>query len=205
MKRCWQHGAGKRVRGDSLPAQHGLMRHFLLVLIPLALALGLMAGAQPLARPTREYEVKAAFLFRFLQFVEWPSTAATNAALRFTIGILGEDPFGAVLEETIAGETLNGRSLTIKRAQQVAEMKNCAVVFVCSSQKNKVRAIVQELGDSNILTVSDIDQFCTQGGMIGLLTEGGRICFEINQEAAERQGLKISSRLLRLGRVRAKN
>ncbi len=151
-----------------------------------------------------EYEVKAAFLFNFMQFVEWPAGASPPAGTPLVIGVLGEDPFGLMLEHTIEGETLHGRPLAIRRARRLADLRDCHLVFVCRSEKPNLREIVGALRGHPALTVSDVEQFCRHGGMIGLITEGSRICFEINQAAAEQAGLRISSKLLRLGRRTAK-
>lgn len=152
----------------------------------------------------REYEVKAAFLLNFMQFVEWPASVTNSTKTPFLIGILGEDPFGTTLEEIIKDENINGRTLTIKRKRQATELKDCQLIFVCRSEKTQLKEILSTLRGSCSLTVSDTDQFCRHGGMIGLFNEGGKIRFEINQEAAEQSQLKISSKLLRLGRLTAK-
>jgi hypothetical protein len=158
-------------------------------------------GSQP---KFREYEVKAAFLLNFLQFVDWPATSVTNTAAPLVIGVLGEDPFGSVLDETIKGETVQGRPLQVKREKKVAHLKDCHLVFITRSERGQLKESLRELRDSPTLTVSDLEAFCKQGGMIGLLSESGKIRFEINQAAAEAGGLKISSKLLRLGRPMAK-
>ena len=152
----------------------------------------------------REYEVKAPLLLNFMQFVEWPAGASTNAQAPLLIGVLGEDPFGSILEETIKGETIRGRLLAIKRARQIADLTDCHLIFVCRSEETHLREILAALRDCSALTVSDIAPFCRHGGMIGLINEGGRIRFQINQEAAEQSQLKISSKLLRLGCLAAK-
>ena len=146
-----------------------------------------------------EYEVKAAFLFNFMQFVEWPAGASTNGEAPFWIGVLGEDPFGKKLEDAIEGETLHGRPLALKRARRIEDLKGCHLLFVCRSEKAQLGEILGALRGTSTLTVSDIEQFCRNGGMIGLINERGRIRFEINREAAEQCQLKISSKLLRLG------
>ncbi len=151
-----------------------------------------------------EYEVKAAFLLNFMQFVEWPAGALPPAGTPLVIGVLGEDPFGLMLEQTIEGETIHGRPLTIRRARRLTDLKDCHLVFVCRSEKPNLREIASALRGYPVLTVSDVEQFCRHGGMIGLVTEGGRIRFEISQEAAEQAGLKISSKLLRLARPTGK-
>ena len=146
-----------------------------------------------------EYEVKAAFLLNFMQFVEWPASASTNADAPILIGVLGKDPFGSTLDGTVKGETLRGRPLAIRRTRQIADLKDCHLVFVCRSEKARLGEVLGALRVSAVLTVSDIEHFCRNGGMIGLITEGSKIRFEINQEAAEQRKLKISSKLLRLG------
>lgn len=151
-----------------------------------------------------EYEVKAAFLFNFMHFVHWPDSAMTNAGAPLLIGVLGEDPFGSILEKTIKDETVHGRSLAIRRKRQIVDLKGCHLVFVCRSESAQLGNILGALHGFSTLTVSDIDQFCRDGGMIGLVSEGGRIRLEINQAAAEQSKLKISSQLLRLARLKGK-
>jgi len=170
----------------------------------------IVAGGRPVwaqsgaAQEFSEYEVKAAFLFNFMQFVEWPAGSTTNAGAPFMIGVLGEDPFGSILEETIKGETINGRALVIKRGRQVADIKDCHLVFICRSEKAQIKDILYALRDCSALTVSDIEQFCGRGGMIGLTKDVRKIRIEINQDAAKKRGLIISSKLLRLGRLTVK-
>jgi len=182
-----------------------LNRRLACALSALLIAGGGLAPAQTGSAPKySEYEVKAAFLFNFMQFVEWPADASTHAGAPLLIGVLGEDPFGSLLENTIQGETIRGRPLTIKRKRHVADLKDCQLIFVCRSEMPRLREIVGALRGFPVLTVSDAEQFCRNGGMIGLIHEGGRIRFEINQEAAERCGLTISSKLLRLARQTVK-
>ena len=148
-----------------------------------------------------EHEVKAAFLFNFMQFVEWPASVATNASRPLVIGVLGDYPFGAALDETIKGETVRGQPLQIKRSRLVDDMKDCQLVFICRNEKPHLKEILNSLRGCGTLTVSDIEEFCQHGGMIELLNEGGKIRFAINQEAAEQGKVKISSKLLRLARL----
>jgi hypothetical protein len=152
----------------------------------------------------REYEIKAAFLLNFLQFVEWPAAVASNSAAPMVIGILGEDPFGAVLDENIKGESVHGRPLAIKRERKASQLKDCQLVFIARSEKGQLKDCLNELRGASVLTVSDLDSFCRQGGMIALFNEGGKVRFEINQTAALESKLKISSKLLRLGRPMGK-
>ena len=141
-----------------------------------------------------EYEVKAAFLFNFVQFVKWP--AGFNGPV--TIGILGDDPFGGALEKTIQGEVVNGRKLAVKRAKAVADLKGCQIVFVSNSERGNLAAILPALAAANVLTVGEQEGFVKQGGAIGFTAGGEKVRFEINNGAAQRAGLEISARLLKL-------
>ena len=141
-----------------------------------------------------EYEVKAAFLFNFIQFVKWP--AALNGPV--TIGILGDDPFGGMLEKTIQGEVVNGRKLAVKRAKAAADLKGCQIVFVSNSERGNLAAILPALAAANVLTVGEQEGFVKQGGAIGFTAGGEKVRFEINNAAAQRAGLEISARLLKL-------
>jgi hypothetical protein len=150
---------------------------------------------------SREYQIKAAFLFNFAQFVEWPSNVFTNADAPLCIGILGDDPFGAALDETLKGETIRNRKLTVQRSQRVEDLKGCQLVFICKSEKDRMSGILSELNRGQILTVSEIDGFARQGGVINFYLEGKKVRFEINTAAAQREGLKVSSQLLSLGKI----
>jgi hypothetical protein len=143
-----------------------------------------------------EYRVKAAYLFNFTKFVEWPEAAVqkTNA---FTICAAGRNPFGPILSSTVVGETAAGRPL-VARVVDLADVPSCQVLFVPRgvAPGGYLRAATA----SPVLTVGESPDFLTQGGAINFVLEGGRVRFEINQAAAERAGLRISSRLLQLGR-----
>ena len=149
----------------------------------------------------REYQIKAAFLFNFVQFVKWPGAAFTSSDAPFNIGILGDDPFGSALDDTIQGEVVNGHRLTIMRSQSAGELEGCQMVFVCRSAQNDTGAILARLGSRPILTVSDAKDFARDGGDIDFYLMDGKIRFEINAQAAKRQGLNISSQLLALGKI----
>lgn len=145
-----------------------------------------------------EYDVKAVTLFKFVQFIKWPPAGGTQ----FTIGVVGNDPFGGALDRAIQGESVGGKKLAIKRARRVEDLKDCQVVFVPASERANVAAIVASLAGKNILTVGEHEGFAKQGGAIGFTSGGGKVGFEINHGAARSAGLEISSRLLKLaGRV----
>jgi hypothetical protein len=150
---------------------------------------------------SREYQVKAAFLYNFAQFVDWPSATFVNTNTPFSIGILGDDPFDGSLDETIQGETVNGHKIAAVRSQRIEDLKNCQIIFVCRSEKKRVAEILTELDSKPILTVSEIDGFARDGGGINFFLAGSKVRFEINPGAAQSDGLKISSQLLSLGKI----
>jgi len=150
---------------------------------------------------SKEYQLKAAFLFNFAQFVKWPPDSFTNADAPFYIGILGDDPFGSALEETIQGETINNHRLTVVRAQRIEDLKDCQMIFVSRSEEGHVGEILSQLGSRPVLTVSEVESFARNGGDIDFYLSAGKVRFEINPQSAQRCGLKISSQLLSLGKL----
>jgi hypothetical protein len=174
--------------------------------LALATFLFLAAGwsqAADKAGAASEYQVKAAFLFNFVKFTEWPAVAFTNSAAPLVIGVLGTDPFGSALDDVVKGEVINGRSLVVKRFPSGDTPAACHVLFVSRSEKARLPDLRAELKQKPVLTVSDLDQFCQQGGMINLvLSAGGTVKPEINPEASRSAGLQISSKLLNLPLVR---
>jgi hypothetical protein len=166
----------------------------------LLLVLCFGAGGSVGAAPT-EYEVKAAFLYHFAQFSGWPpqSFASSNAPL--IIGIIGADPFGPSLDAFVKGEEVSGHSLVIKRLSTDNEISTCHILFVGRSEQNRVPALLKKLRGYPVLTVSEVEHFGEQGGIIHFIMEKGAVHFEINPAAAERAGLKINSKLLRVARI----
>jgi ribosome-associated protein YbcJ (S4-like RNA binding protein) len=150
---------------------------------------------------SREYQIKAAFLFNFAEFVKWPPDSFANPDAPFCIGILGDDPFGAALDETIQGEVINNHRMTVVRSQRIEDLEGCQMIFVSRSEEGHVVEILTELGSRPILTVSEVESFAQDGGDIDFYLSDGKVRFEINPESARRCGLKISSQLLSLGRV----
>jgi len=144
-----------------------------------------------------EYQIKAVFLFNFAQFIDWPARAFPDATTPLVIGILGEDPFGAYLDETVRNEKVNNRPLVIQRYRRVDEIKICHILFISRSEQNQLEQILAELKGRNTLTVGDYEGFALHGGMIRFITEKNRIRLRINLEAAKAANLTISSKLLR--------
>ncbi len=151
--------------------------------------------------PPKEYQVKAVFLFNFTQFVEWPSTAFNSAADPFVIGILGEDPFGDYIKETIAGEQFMGHPLVVQHYTTAKDIGNCHILFINSNDPKKIKATLSAVVNRSILTVSDTDNFAYLGGMIGFVTRDNKIRLQIKPAAAKDTGLNISSKLLRVADI----
>ena len=147
-----------------------------------------------------EYEIKAAFLYNFAKFVDWPVESFRDDSSNLTLGILGVDPFGPALD-TIKDKTVRGRKITIKRSKNMEDLKGCHILFVSASEKGNLKQILNGLRDSNVLTVSEIERFANLGGIVNFIRVDNKIQFEINPEAAQRNKLKISSQLLRLARI----
>jgi hypothetical protein len=175
------------------------LRLILLTMSGLAFKPGESSAQTP--PPSKEYQIKAVFLFHFAQFVEWPATAFPDAATPIRIGVLGEDPFGAALEEAIRGETIRNRGLVILRSQRVEDLKNCHLLFIGRLAKGRADQILPQLNSAAVLTVSESEGFAARGGVINFYLEGNKVRFEINPGVAQRHGLKISSQLLSLGRI----
>jgi YfiR/HmsC-like len=145
-----------------------------------------------------EYQVKAAYLYNFGRFVVWPAKLTTANTGPFTICVLGEDPFGPALDTTLAGETIGNQKVAARRISSLQESVDCQILFISSSEAKRLNKIIEALGNSAVLTVSDIPQFSQRRGMIQLLMEGNRIRFEVNLAATQRAGLTLSSELLKV-------
>ena len=158
-------------------------------------------GATAEPAPSKEYQVKAVFLFNFAQFVEWPPTAFPEPGAPISIGVLGDDPFGTALEETVRGETVGNRKITVQRSHKVEDLKNCQLLFISKSEKGRTAEILSSLTPGPVLTVSEVESFAHQGGVINFYLEGNKVRFEINPAAARRQRLKLNSQLLSLGKI----
>jgi hypothetical protein len=151
--------------------------------------------------PSREYQVKAVFLFRFTQFVEWPSRSFPDKTTPLVIGILGEDPFGTYLDDVVRGERVNNRPLVVQRYRRAEDVKICHVLYVSPAAADGVEQISARLKGRNILTVGETATFVRSGGMIGFATDSGKLQLTINAEAARGSGLRISSKLLRIAEI----
>jgi hypothetical protein len=172
----------------------------------LILSLILVVGAalQVFAQGTEfdEYRVKAAFLFSFAKFVVWPLDAFTDSGQPIGICVLGQNPFGSVLEETVRGKVVENRTFVVREISNAQEASKCHIVFVSASEKKRSPAWLEELKNQKVLTVSETDGVNSNGGVIGLSLKDGRVRIEIDPAAAARAKLRISSKLLSLADIR---
>jgi YfiR/HmsC-like len=143
-----------------------------------------------------EYRVKAAYLLNFTRYVEWPPPPASNT--RLSICVMGTDPFGRILDATVAGRTVQGRSLEVRRVQNAPEARGCEVVFVSRETWRRGPESLKALADAGSLTVGESEQFARNGGVIGFVIRDETVRFVINAAARDRAGLRISSRMLSL-------
>ncbi|MCM0081942.1 YfiR family protein [Geomonas sp. Red32] len=143
-----------------------------------------------------EYQLKAAFLYNFLKFVDRPAEAVTSPTT-ICIGILGRDPFEDALD-SLKGKLAKGRRVVVLRVRSVEEARSCDLLFVSASEKGRLSHLLKQANTLHLLTVADQQGFCEAGGMINLVTVNNRIAFDVNLAAANRARLKISSQLLRL-------
>jgi len=165
----------------------------------LTVSIGFQAQGQPIST-SLEQKVKAAYLFNFTKYVEWPPKAFSRAADPILIGVLGVDPLGPLLEETIGDRQVGGRKVQIKRSRKAQDLRSCHMVLISSSERSRLAEIFRELGGTFALTVSDIPQFSGNSGMITFVLENETVRFDINLENAQRAGLKINARLLNTAR-----
>ena len=152
-----------------------------------------IAGQAAAQEPSIEYQVKAAYLYNFVKFVEWPAAARTGP---LTICVAGRSPFGGTLDDIVRGESMDGRRVAVRTIQ--APQADCHVVFV--PQGVGAGEYLRAARSAPVLTVGEDPDFIAEGGIINFVRDAGMVRFEIDQEAARRARLQISSRLLRLAR-----
>ena len=155
----------------------------------------------PTAAPApREYLIKAVFLYNFAKFTTWPAESFPDPQAPLRLCILGEDAFGAAME-SIDGKSIKQRPLAVIRIAQVSDAVRCHILFISTSEEERLRAILDDLRERPILTIADMPDFARAGGTINLKTVEDRIRFDINVDAANAADLRLSSKLLRLGNI----
>ncbi len=152
-------------------------------------------------------QIKAAYLFNFAKFITWPAKSlATNAPVEFVIGVMGESAFADALQHALVGKSVDNHRIKVRQLSSTDELAGCQIVFIGSSEQARLPQILSKLDDSSVLTVSDINRFLDEGGMVRLFdyenptTHQKSIRFEVDPERVQRAGLKASSKLLQLSK-----
>lgn len=148
------------------------------------------------AQARSEFEVKAAFLFNFAKFVDWQPDLFPAPDTALKICVIGENPFGPEFAQSMEGKIVQGRKLQLFNVQDVQQARSCQILYIASSNRREVLEILKGVSEARILTVGDNSDFARSGGVISFVLENNRVRFDINVEAAERAGLKLSSKLL---------
>lgn len=153
------------------------------------------------AQDVSDVQVKAAFLYNFARFVEWPHDAFAGPGSPFIIGVIGNNHFARTLEQTVRGRLINGRPIFVKVLTADAGLKSCHILYVQSLSDRHMSAMLADAAGASVLTVGDSEHFAHIGGVINFFVQDSRVRFEINPDAADRAHLRISAKLLALARV----
>jgi len=174
-------------------------RHLVLALLA-AVAITCSYAFDAAADAALEYRVKAAFLYNFAKFVTWPGTAFASPEAPVVFCVVGEDPFGELLESTTKDRKVEGREIEIRRVPHDAVLAGCHLVFTSEVDGGRMARVLQQAAAAGALAIGESDDFLTQGGMVRLLVEEGKVRFDVSTRATETVGLKVSSQLLKLAR-----
>jgi hypothetical protein len=150
---------------------------------------------------SHEYPLKAVFLFNFAQFTDWPTNAFEKPDSPLVIGVLGDDPFGALLDDAVRDEIVNGRKFVVERYRRVEDIKICHILFISQSETRRLDKIVATLKGKPVLTVSEIDNSAYNGVRVQFITENNKIRFRINMDSLKEANLTMSSKLLRVAEI----
>jgi YfiR/HmsC-like len=175
-----------------------LLRRTKLLLATLLIA---ASAASSFGAAPNEYSLKAVFLYNFCRFIEWPDSAFAGPNDPLVIGVFGDDPFGPLLDEAVAGETFRGRSIRIEHYRSLREIGRCQLLFVSASESGRVNEILSAVAGRSIVTVGESENFIEHGGMIALVADRNRVRLLINPEALRAARLDASSKLLRVAEI----
>ncbi|MBN1931851.1 MAG: YfiR family protein [Desulfobacterales bacterium] len=149
----------------------------------------------------REYLVKAAFLYNFAKFVDWPIEVFEDEHAPIYLCILGKNPFDDDVIQSIENKTVDGRKLLVETSKHAKDHSKCHILFISRSMEKEAKQILTDIKDRPVLTVSDIAEFTSLGGIIEFIVINNKIRFEINIDSARHAGLKISSHLLKMAKI----
>jgi len=192
------HQTFPRLGSNNLLPGKTVWRWFIKTLVPAAaLAVSLGFAAETV---TKEYQLKAAFIYNFTKFVDWPVQRSGSKDRPFTIGVFGKNPFGDELNKLAQGRSVNGRSMVIKNITSTNEAVSVDLLFVSSGQEESLGKFLITIQGEGVLTIGESKSFAEYGGIINFVTEADKIRFEINLDEAERGGLKLRAQLLKLAK-----
>jgi hypothetical protein len=195
-------GSLRQRRRNILSLQAAYLRSQVCAIV-LAILLAL-AGATPIwaqANPAVEYQVKAAFLYNFTKFVEWPADAFQGEKSPIILCVFKHDPFGSALDEVIRGKTINNREVLARRISELPDLKSCHLVFVSSVENKHLSEVLSSLKGTSALVVGEGEGFAERGGGIQFFLEANKLRFAVNVDAVHRASLSVSSKLLTLARI----
>ena len=167
----------------------------------LGLLLGGLVGASAPAQSVNEYQMKAAYVYNLAKFVEWPADTFKTARDPIGICVLGQSPIFAPLSEAVNGEMIDDHKLSVRQVSDVGQAGHCQILFVGSADRKYLQFVLQDQRTAGILTVGEKPAFAAEGGVVAFALVDNRVQIEINLEAAERQKLRISPKLLSLARI----
>jgi len=173
----------------------------MLALLAFSFAVVRSASVCAQSKATNEYEIKAAFLYDFAKFVEWPSSAFSDPKQPFGICVFGRDPFGHALEDALLDKTIGDHPVILGRAKQISDLVGCQIVFISGTESPRLPEILSRSRRHGALLVGETEGFAAAGGVVQFVLDQNRVRFAINPDAADRAGLKISSKLLALALI----
>jgi hypothetical protein len=166
-----------------------------------ALGLILASGGRADDDAPKEYQVKAAFIYNFVQFTQWPDSAFSASDSPLVVAVFGSNPFGDSLQKAMDGKKLGNHPIVVKQFDSTDSIPSCHVLFVAASEEGRLNDVFRSAADHPILTIGEATTFCDKGGAMRFLIDDGKIRFEVNLDAVKRAGLHISAKLLNLARI----
>lgn len=191
----------ERKRAPGSPQSAYCRAQFCVLLLRALLSLGTATSIWAQASVSVEYQLKAAFLYNFAKFVEWPLDALPNDNSPITLCVFRHDPFGTALDEVVRGKTINSREVLARRITELADLKSCQLLFVSVKEARHVPEILNTLKGASVLVVGESESFAESGGAIQFFQSDGRLRFAINLDALQRARLIVSSKLLALAKI----
>jgi hypothetical protein len=164
------------------------------------LLVSLLPDAQSSAQVATEYQVKAAYVYNFTKFIEWPRDDAAQGNSPLRLCVLDDKQFELTLRDVVNGKSVGPHPVTVMQVHAAGQARNCSILFISSSHSKEAARVVEELKDTSVVTVGEMEGFMEAGGMINFVLDNDRVHFQVNERAAEHAGLHVSSRLLNVAK-----